>query len=432
MTTFSRSNFCAIALLLPLLLVSPGCLVSRDQADFGTANQITNRPPFRYVRAKAFHVLPSTTTEESGYFSLCEGRNGRIYVGTAKYDQNSYLVEFDPTTERQKIAIDTHAVCGLTNTGYAAQAKIHTRNFVGPSGKIYVGSKQGYRRANDTSRYPGGYAMTYDPASGRAESLGMPFPGEGIIDIVADEGRGIAYVVTCENQHWMLLDLSSKTSRELGPLLAPYATTLIDRDGRAHAITRDFQVATYDPDKRNLAIREIKINGRVLTAADLSVPCWQIAPDGRTAWLIRMTNPTLCSIDLAGDGPIAAVSHGPMIEGNRPDSRGALTIAPDGTIYALIRIDNTTGFGGGMLHHLVSYSPTRKRMLDLGVLAVANPGFFNFVGKDGKAPEHSHGFHILPDGTLTPLHHHMALVAAHGKRLYATILYPFTLLQIDL
>ncbi|MDQ3623476.1 MAG: hypothetical protein M3463_13465, partial [Verrucomicrobiota bacterium] len=39
--------------------------------------------------------------------------------------------------------------------------------------------------------------------------------------------------------------------------------------------------------------------------------------------------------------------------------------------------------------------------------------------------------HKLPDGTLTPLHAHMALIAARDGTLYATILYPYTLLKID-
>src|SRR3954451_11591354 len=103
-------------------------------------------PPFPYVKAKAYHIPPETTTEESGYFSLCEGRDGKIYVGTAAYGRNSYLVEFDPKTEKMRVVLDTHKLVGLPlkATGYAAQAKLHTRNFVGPSGKIYVGSKQGY------------------------------------------------------------------------------------------------------------------------------------------------------------------------------------------------------------------------------------------------------------------------------------------------
>src|SRR5262249_29117010 len=45
----------------------------------------------KYLPAKAYHVPPETTTEESGYFSLCEGKNGKIYIGTAAYGRNSYL-----------------------------------------------------------------------------------------------------------------------------------------------------------------------------------------------------------------------------------------------------------------------------------------------------------------------------------------------------
>jgi hypothetical protein len=85
-------------------------------------------PPFPYVSAKAFHIPPETTTEESGYFSLCEGLNGKIYVGTAAYGRNSYLVEFDPATEKMRVVLDTHKLVGLplTPTGYAAQSKLHT------------------------------------------------------------------------------------------------------------------------------------------------------------------------------------------------------------------------------------------------------------------------------------------------------------------
>src|SRR5581483_9814714 len=188
------------------------------------------RAPFPYVWATAYHVLPGTHTDESGYFSLCEGHNGKIYVGTAAYGFNAYLVEFDPKTGKQRIVIDVNKVCGLTTPAsptYAAQAKLHTRNFVGPSGKIYVGSKQGYRRGkDDTADYPGGYVVVYDPETDKAECLGMPYKGEGVIDVTADEARGIIYVVTCEEQHWMRYDMKEKKYRELGPLLTPYAETL--------------------------------------------------------------------------------------------------------------------------------------------------------------------------------------------------------------
>src|SRR5262245_24672401 len=40
------------------------------------ADEPKPKAPFPYVWAKAYHIPPETTTEESGYFSLCEGKNG--------------------------------------------------------------------------------------------------------------------------------------------------------------------------------------------------------------------------------------------------------------------------------------------------------------------------------------------------------------------
>ena len=57
------------------------------------AQPAKEKPPFRYVPGTAHHVLPGTHTDESGYFSLCEGHNGKVYVGTAAYGFNAYLVK---------------------------------------------------------------------------------------------------------------------------------------------------------------------------------------------------------------------------------------------------------------------------------------------------------------------------------------------------
>ncbi len=398
-----------------------------------TTAGICAEPP-AYVPATAFHILQETTSDESGYFSLSESLDGAIHVGTAKYNFNAFLVEFDPRTGKQRIVLDTNKTCGLTATGNAAQAKIHTRNFTGPSGRVYVGSKQGYFKKEDPSEYPGGYVMTYDPRTGRTENLGMPMAKEGVIDVVADEARGRLYAVTCEEQHWMLGTLAGAPWRELGPMLTPYAATLVDARGVASALTKDFQLAQFDPATERVTMRPISLDGKTWARAGTSsIPIWQLDPDGRHAWLILMNDPTLLLIDLQSPGDqVAAENRGLMLEGKNPDCRSALTIHPDGKIYAFVKVDNTTGFGTGYLHHLVRYDPAAKRHEDLGVLKVSNPDFFDWSpGADGKPKPWTHGFHKLPDGTLTPLHAHMALLAARDGTLYATILYPYTLLKID-
>ncbi len=453
-------NWLAVARMLLLASLFNICIAGLV---FGqTPSDAAAKPPFPYVQAKAYYLPPETNTEESGYFSLCEGLNGKIYVGTAAYGRNAYLVEFDPVTEKMRVVLDVHKLAGLplTATGYAAQSKLHTRNFVGPSGKIYVGSKQGYasvaekqmlERGESIPVYRGGYVMVYDPATDTSENLGMPMPltderiaagkkeGEGVIDVTADEARGLIYVITCEEQHWMLYDMKSKKFRELGPILRDQPNTLIDSQGRATAITADWQVARYNPDNDKVSVDSLLVDGkpfREFIGEGRVHPDWRLASDGRTAYLQLLNDLRMFRVDLSSpEGqPVIAVNLGNRIEGEGPDSRGSISIAPDGRVYSMVRVDNKTGFGTGYLHHLVRFDPSSSAMNDLGVLKVSNPNFFDFTAPRKKNEDGTerpiHGFHKLPDGTLTPLHVIMSTIVTHDGTVYATTIYPFTLLKV--
>ena len=405
------------------------------------------KAPFPYVQGTAYHILPETTSEESGYFSIVEGHNGRVYVGTSKYNHNGYLVEFDPKTQVQKIVIDVHKVNGLTATGYAAQAKIHTRNFVGPSGKIYVGSQEGYRNIpGDVSVYPGGWVMSYDPKTGVAQSLGQPLPGkdgaqgEGVIDVVADEARGLLYAVTTwgedKKAHWMVSGIDGKSWREIGPLPINYGTTLMSADGRAHVITADWRVATYDPKTDKTTIRDIQIDGKKWgDPKNGAIPVWQMAPDGQRAYAIYLEGDSaLRSFDFSGEGAVESKILGKMLEGKSFDHRSSLTVAPDGRVYALLKTENETGFGNFALHHLTRYDPKLKKTEDLGALTVTNPKFYDFrpeAQRPGASQYTFSGYQKLPDGTLAPASVHQGLIAAKDGSLHALILYPYTLLKIE-
>src|SRR5262245_64233616 len=97
-----------------------------------------------WLLGRAYKVPSEYSNQESGYFSIVEGHNGRLYIGTAKYGVDSYLIEFDPESAAMKMVVDVHKVVGSDARGFAAQSKIHTRNNVGAGGKVYFGSKQGY------------------------------------------------------------------------------------------------------------------------------------------------------------------------------------------------------------------------------------------------------------------------------------------------
>ena len=117
------------------------------------------------------------------------------------------------------------------------------------------------------------------------------------------------------------------------------------------------------------------LNGKPFARANrASIPTWQLAKDGRSAFLILMNDSTLLEIDLHSKAKdVPAIDHGRMIDGKGFDSRCALSVAPDGRVYMLGRINNETGFGKGMLHFLLRFDPKSKKRQQLGVLRLEVP-----------------------------------------------------------
>lgn len=392
-----------------------------------------------YINCKS---LPSEyTTEESGYQSLGEGKDGRIYIGTAKYGHNAYLLEFDPRTERFAVAIDTMKTIGSTATGFAAQAKIHSHNVLGPSGKIYCASKQGYPKDGEKrTDYPGGYPLVYDPATRLTTAYPIPIPHHGVISHVADEARGLSYVSTCddarpvESTHFMVLDQKTRKYRDLGDMARSYAYLQRDYRDRALHLASEARVGAYDPVAGKLTMLRMTVEGRRPEAGSFLYDNHPLmpgtSPDGKTLYLLPMSENALYLGDLTRRGdelPLRRVAPVlPGAPGKGTDCR-AMDVDRHGNVWAMMRQDLP---GGKFAHHLVRYDPKAGRSRDLGVLYVTNPDFVQFTDGEGKPKPWHHGFWTTPDGKLTPLHHHMGVKAGRDGTVWVTLIAPFTLLRI--
>src|SRR5438309_9565269 len=212
--------------------------------------------PEKWLPATAYAVPKETAPEGEGYFSIIEGHNGRLYIGTHANGLNAWLVEFDPKTERMRAVVDAQKEIGTEAKGFAAQAKIHTRNNVGASGKIYFGTKQGYPNKDEKwTDYPGGYPMVYDPKTEKTRVYPIPVPHQGISSITPDEDRGVAYISTCsdhrpgphESAHFLVLDLASGKYRDLLDTEHIYAFIVVDAGHRASHPLLGGDIAPYDP-----------------------------------------------------------------------------------------------------------------------------------------------------------------------------------------
>ena len=391
-----------------------------------------------WLWSKARTIPYQTTSEQSGYFSIIEGKNGNIYIGTAKYGENAFLVEFDPQKDRMKTVVDAQREIGTSANGMAAQAKIHTRNNVGPSGRIYFGTKQGYPKAGEkTTDYAGGHPMVYDPATGKTKVYPIPVPHHGIISVTPDESRGVAYVSTCsderpvESAHFLVLDLVTGQYRDLIDTKHMYAFIVQDHLGRAYHPLLGGDIARYDPRNGKLEHLKQSIDGAPPSAeshlADRqSHPInWEVSPDRKTLYAVAMGGNQLYAYDLTSPGEtLLGRSLGKLTPTATATDCRAMCVGPDGTIWAGV---TATFEGRGQFLHLTSFRPGDSKPVDHGPMAIGNPEYARLTETDGQPRPYHHGVYRLKDGSLLPRYSIMGICAARDGTVYLTTLCPFTL-----
>jgi hypothetical protein len=408
----------------------------------GSSRVTADEPPARrWIHSTAYAMPKDTTNQGSGYFSIVTGRNGRLYIGTAKYGVNAYLVEFDPATKEMRVVVDAHKEIGTTATGFAAQSKIHTRNNVGPSGKIYFATKQGYPEKDEQrTDYPGGYPMVYDPATGKTRVYPIPVPHQGIISITPDESRGVAYISTCsderpiESTHFMMLDLETGKYRDLMECRHMYAFIVVDYLGRAYHPILGGDIARYDPKTDRLERLKQTIDGKPpaiesLLAHPESHPInWDITPDGKTLYAVAMSGNQLYSYDLMASGDtLPGHSLGKLLPDAKATDCRALCVGPKGEVWAAVTgeyADLPSAF------HIVSFGAGDAAPRDHGAVSIRNPNYTVFTGQDGKPLPWHHGIRKLPDGTTTTNHAILGVAQGLDGTVYALSLAPYTLHQI--
>jgi hypothetical protein len=380
-----------------------------------------------------------TTHVGEGYFSIIEGKNGRLYVGTAKHGQNAYLVEFDPNAEKMRVVVDAMEEIGSDATGFAAQAKIHTRNNVGRSGKIYFATKQGYPgKGEDRDDYPGGYPMVYDPKTGTTRVYDIPVPHQGIISIIPDESRGIAYVSTCSDERpldgtrFLVLDLETGDYTDLGDMHHMYAFIRFDQRGRALHPVAGGAIARYDPDRGLLEMLSQTIDGKrppaesQLADPETQLIFWETSPDHRTLYAVPMNGNAVYAYDLDGSG---AILRGRTVGALLPDAErvkaGGVSVSPDGQLWVVV----STGWSREPAR-LLSFTPGEEGVVDHGPIGVRNPDYTEFTDEEGKRLPAHRGMQHAEDGTMIPVYPHGICVSRTGA-VYVLNLRPYTVLKIE-
>jgi len=404
---------------------------------------LSAKPETKWLQATAYAVPKETATEGEGYFSIIEGHNRRLYIGTHANGVNAWLIEFDPASKQMRAVVDAMKAIGSNAKGFAAQAKIHTRNNVGASGKIYFGTKQGYPDKTETREdYPGGYPMVYDPTTGTTKVYPIPVPHHGINSITPDESRGIAYISTCsdhrpgpgENAVFLILDLKTGKYRELLDTEHFYGFIVLDHLGRAYHPTLGGRIVRYDPRTDKVERLKQTIDGKPptleshLADKDGHPINWDVTPDGKTLYCVPMSTNQLYSYDLTAEGDtLPGRSLGALIPGAKSTDCRALCVGPTSQAWAAV----TEAKDGIMLLHLASHRAGDKAARDRGPVAIKNPNYTEFTDKAGKPLPFHGGVFKTADGVTTSRHVILGVCQTRDGAVYSLMLQPYTVLQVS-
>jgi hypothetical protein len=232
------------------------------------APPVGERPPD--LPCRIVFAPEGTTTDGSGYTAIEVGKDGKVYVGAARYGDYAWLLRFDPAKKplfMDKV-VSLRQLTGERRSGIHTQAKIHAKIVVGDDGRIWFASKQGHEifdtrpeYGEDGDGYPGGHLCYFDPKTSFSRGMGILKKQEGVVAGAIDNKRGKLYYRSEPKNVFLIYDIATGEVRERGHVGASCRYVAMDRDGNVYTVGRGATLCRYDPKTDYVEDLAVKVAG---------------------------------------------------------------------------------------------------------------------------------------------------------------------------
>jgi hypothetical protein len=321
-----------------------------------------------------------TTTDGSGYTAIEVGKDGRIYVGAARYGDYAWLLRFDPAAKplfMDKV-VNMRQLTGERRSGINTQGKIHAKIVVGADGRVWFASKQAHEifgtrpeYGEDADGYPGGHLCYYDPKTGFSRSVGILKKQEGVVAGAIDDARGKLYYRSEPKNIFLVYDIATGEVRERGHLGAACRYMAMDRDGAVYTAGRGATICHYDPKTDYVEDLVVKVAGE----GGYDPPyVLAMGPNGKLYGL-GVAHPSIMEFDIANirNGPLPEVTMRNVAPASAPgypvqDIHAAI-FGKDGKLYYPLNTKGPLEKGGKEETHLriMRFDPATAKVETVGV-----------------------------------------------------------------
>lgn len=232
-------------------------------------------------------------------WSIKTGLDGNIYFGLGAEGKgdSARLMVYEPATENVRELADLAVLCrDYLKPGKIPNSKVHFSLCVGKNGKIYGATHPTAPPPGEELfepfgtlghpeyGYTGSFLFSYDPKTDYTENLGLLCPNEGIRTMVLDKEKSTFYALTYPRVHFISFNLNTGEKKDYGRVAMTGSFDLfIDSKGRVFSTNDAGRLYIFDPlkdDIEELHLMLPSIRGRKSPYNFLFYPFRSLADDG--------------------------------------------------------------------------------------------------------------------------------------------------------
>lgn len=224
-------------------------------------------------KLKNIKIIPVINTyADCAFWGVGTSKNGQVFLGVSTHNpyKSAEIFRYDPVKLSLTKVVDIGKVV-VSKKGVLPQGKIHTPLFCASDGWLYFATHFAYPCGKPQPiNYKGGHWMRLDPKTGNCQDLGIGMENEGIVTMIMDTKRLILYGLSAPNFSFLVFDIRSGKTRNLGKIAngSICRTMTIDDKGNVYGSFENNKIFEYKLSKDTVNVLSTRLQDSLINTSE--------------------------------------------------------------------------------------------------------------------------------------------------------------------